>query len=1032
MMQQDVTANNKRKWWITSSLATAVLTGMVLTGTTAQAETTTTPVETTSQSTSTPANSKQATITTRTVGEQAKADATAPVTPTADTQTSEQTTQAEDTAATPETVPSADDTSAVAPETPTAGTETQPATDTGNQASPTETEQPATEKPTSTMPQPSTPTNPTATESDEDATTESTGTTPVVEAPATNEPTTTTPKATQADTKKGLSAAKAVPAALAATPNSDEISDDEDLSDRFDDPVLLAAVRKALNLKDGDAIYLDTIKNFGLWSSLRIDTTANGNYQPISSFKGLEILKYLPEKGQGVTIFTQLGTSGEDVKNIDFSPLLGIKLNWLDWKTDFWGSVTDNQLETITQYETDAMQNLEFTATNINKIHFTGMTTHQFEILAPFVQKILENSTTASQTVAFSGNSITDFSALNTLSPNTSSRVVGRNQYYQATDKIAYQPGDTVEVTSPMKGILGESIKYQVRYYQNDDSGDLVIAEPHEATIMENGQEKTVWKYTLVNPKLHNGQLVYGQFYYDDAVYVTYPENSLGQPMPNFELMAGAIVYQPIGEATSTATVTYVDDTTGATLTTENLTGDVGATSAYRTATTIKGYTDLGYELVTDDYPGDGVTFTSAAQAFTVHLKHGITTLNNSKRVTQTIHYVYADGTTAAPDYTAWLTFTRAGTRDQVTGEEIWGEWQNIDGQGRFAAKNSPVLTGYLADQAEVAAIDGITATSDDLTTTVTYTAREAQNILITYVDDTTGQTLHTEALKGDAGTVSDYRTAATIQDYLKQGYELVSDDYPATGAEFTADVQTFTVRLKHRVTTVGNSKRVTQTIHYVYANGTTAAPDYTAWLTFTRSGTRDEVTGVATWGEWQNIDGQSSFAAKTSPAIAGYTPDQTMVAAINGVTAASADVTTTVTYTQKGAVVPPVTPPVTPPVKPVEPENPDVDPGATKPDVVTPKPGPATNGNGAAIVTPARTRPAQASLAQPGSAQAVGTAAKRGTAAAAALTTTAASQTDQQATTLPQTNERATPWAWLGVLGVTLLGWVGLRRKKD
>ncbi|KRL13163.1 hypothetical protein FD38_GL001288 [Levilactobacillus zymae DSM 19395] len=1176
------------------------MTGMVLAGTTAHADTTTSPVETTSQAAQTTPENTQATITTVTATEQAQTDAAAqdpaPVTETSepDEQTPKNsaqsaTDQPEQEPTEPAQTSDADATTVPEVDAPEADT---PEADTSDQ-------------PDSTAPQTENPANPTVTTTPDEQ--RDSTTPPATEQPADSD--SVAGEASDADhAQQAPAKAMAAPAALATTPtpDPDEISDDEDLSARFDDPVLLAAVRKALGLKDGDAIYLDTIRNASPSASLRIDTTgkdANGNnvFQPILSFKGLEIFRYLPENRKGITIYAQLGSSGEEVQNIDFSPLLGVKISWLDWTSDFWGSASDEQLETITQYESDTIQNLEFTATNINKIHFTGMTTHQFEILAPFVQKILENPTTSSQTVAFSGNSIMDFSALNTLSPNTASRVVGRNQYYQATDKIAYQPGDTVEVTSPMKGILGESVKYQVRYYQNDGSGDLVIAEPHEATIIENGQEKKVWKYTLVNPMLHNGQLVYGQFYYDDATYTTYPENSLGQPMKDFDLMAGAIVYQPIGEATATATVTYVDDTTGETLATENLTGDVGTTSDYRTDTTIQGYTDAGYELVTDDYPADGVTFTSAAQAFTIHLKHGLTTLSNSKRVTQTIHYVYADGTTAAPDYTAWLTFTREGTRDQVTGAETWGEWQNIDGQTGFAAKTSPVLAGYLADQLEIPAVDGITvdsadvtatvtytaqevqnvtvtyvdettgatlktdtltgiygttsdyrtaaaiqaylqqgyelvtddypvdgvaftdqaqaftvrlkhgvttlnnskrvtqtihyvyadgttaapdytawltftregtrdqvtgaetwgewqnidgqtgfaaktspvlagyianqpevaaitdvtATSDDFTTTVTYTARDAQNILITYVDDTTGKVLHTEALKGDAGTISDYRTAAAIQAYLQQGYELVSDDYPATGAEFTTDVQTFTVHLKHGLATVNNSKRVTQTIHYVYADGTTAAPDYTAWLTFTRTGTRDLVTGVATWGEWQNIDGNGSFAAIKSPTVTGYTPNLATVAAVNGVTATSADLTTTVTYAKKGTVLPPVDP-----GQPGLPDVPDIDVGS-QPDLALPDP--STGGNAANAVKPGQKLPAAKAPAQasrPGGAAANVNA--TGTADATATTDLTQADETTATTTLPQTNEQTTPWAWLGALGLSLLGWFGFRRKRN
>ncbi|KRK96317.1 hypothetical protein FD25_GL001805 [Levilactobacillus acidifarinae DSM 19394] len=1176
---------------------------MVLAGTTAQADTTTTSTETTGQTTTTTTNLTQTQVSLKSAAVP-DTTSTKQTSTTADPTTTEPVaTEQNGTADT--TVTEENDASGATTtkdQTPTEPTNSAPETPAeSNQAESNPSA--ASEDSTSTDATESTPEKNQAPASDPSPTTETTTETPATE---TEDPV-TDKVAAKAQSVQLLSAKAEVEKTSAAA-----ITDDEDLSDRFDDPALLAAVRKTLKLNDGDAIYLDMIKNFNKIAnvfSIEAYTQLSPSdraYDPIYSLNGLEVLQNLPDSVLGVSLDVQLGQTAADLQAIDFSPLNGLRMRGINLYSSHWGAATDEQLQDLMQADISRTKNIEISSPDKYTPTLNGLNNRQFALLAPFVQAILENTVTDSQMLGFSGNNITDYSPLKGLTANNDSQVTGWFQYYQATNKVAYQLGDTIEITSPITGIHGESFKYDIRYYQNDNSGNLVTAAARAVTETVNGQTKTVWKYTLVNPKLYNGQLIYGQFSYGDAGRTTYRENSTGQPMSSFDLLAGALVYQPVGEATSTATVTYVDDTTGETLTSENLTGDVGATSDYRTATTIKGYTDLGYELVTDDYPVDGVTFTDAAQAFTIHLKHGVTALNNSKQVTQTIHYVYADGTTAAPDYTAWLTFTREGTRDQVTGEETWGEWQNIegqdgfaaqtsptltgyiadqlevpavtgitaasddvtttvtytaqdvqsvtvtyvdettgatlktetltglygttseyrtaatiqaylqqgyelvnddypatgveftdqaqaftvrlkhgmttlnnskrvtqtihyvyadgttaapdytawltftregtrdqvtgtetwdewqniDGQGSFAAKTSPVLTGYIANQPEVAAIHDVTATSGDFTTTVTYTARDAQNVLVTYVDETTGQTLHTEALKGDAGTVSDYRTAATIQAYLQQGYELVSDDYPTTGAEFTTEVQTFTVRLKHRMTTISNSKRVTQTIHYVYADGTTAAPDYTAWLTFTRYGIRDEVTGVATWSEWQNIDGQGSFAAKTSPTIAGYTPDQATVAAINGVTATSADVTTTVTYTKKGAVVP-VTPPVKP-VKPVKPGKPDVDTGA-QPDDGTAKPELVTGGNAAAGLTAA-----QKLRAQRLAAQANGAAANRGTGDAAAVTGTAADGTaptaraTQADTALPQTNEQTTPWAWLGALGLSLLGWVGLRRKKN
>ncbi|WP_432707748.1 mucin-binding protein, partial [Leuconostoc citreum] len=52
----------------------------------------------------------------------------------------------------------------------------------------------------------------------------------------------------------------------------------------------------------------------------------------------------------------------------------------------------------------------------------------------------------------------------------------------------------------------------------------------------------------------------------------------------------------------------------------------------------------------------------------------------------------------------------------------------------------------------------------------------------VTYVDQTTGQTIKTDRFTGKGGSTSAYRTKTSIDQLTKQGYELVSDNYPANG----------------------------------------------------------------------------------------------------------------------------------------------------------------------------------------------------------------------------------------------------------
>lgn len=74
----------------------------------------------------------------------------------------------------------------------------------------------------------------------------------------------------------------------------------------------------------------------------------------------------------------------------------------------------------------------------------------------------------------------------------------------------------------------------------------------------------------------------------------------------------------------------------------------------------------------------------------------------------------------------------------------------------------------------------------------------------------------------------------------------------------------------------------VQETIHYQYADGTQAAADYRSpVLTYTRQIRKNSVTGeITNVGDWIADAGNQTFADQQSPAIDGFTPDQTVVKA--------------------------------------------------------------------------------------------------------------------------------------------------------
>ncbi|PKX65001.1 mucin-binding protein [Lactiplantibacillus plantarum] len=408
------------------------------------------------------------------------------------------------------------------------------------------------------------------------------------------------------------------------------------------------------------------------------------------------------------------------------------------------------------------------------------------------------------------------------------------------------------------------------------------------------------------------------------------------------------------------ATVTYEDMTTGAVLTTDPITGDYQTVSNYRTADRIAQYLNMGYELVSDDYPTSGAVFDKdgSTQAYTVKLQHKLLPLTPEnpgtpgepidpdnpngptypagtavqdliKQVDQTIHYQYQDKSTAADANTQTITFKRSVTVDEVNNKLTYTDWlTGTATTGRYMPVDSPEIKGYVADSTRIAGNDEVHNADADTNIVVTYQAKP-ENATVTYVDVTTGKTLAIKSLTGDYQTTSSYRTAETIASYVKNGYQLVRDNYPTSGAVFDVDnfAKTYTVTLKHKLVTVTPenpgtpgqpidpdnpdgpkypvgttaqdlTKQVSQTIKYRYQNGASAGTDNVQLITFNRDATIDEVDPTVVYTDW--LDGTSAtgrYTTVTSPVIIGYTADRARVTGNDAVTSAAQPTNIIVTY---------------------------------------------------------------------------------------------------------------------------------------
>ncbi|VUW92553.1 MucBP domain protein [Streptococcus constellatus] len=393
---------------------------------------------------------------------------------------------------------------------------------------------------------------------------------------------------------------------------------------------------------------------------------------------------------------------------------------------------------------------------------------------------------------------------------------------------------------------------------------------------------------------------------------------------------------------TQKVTYTVIDDTTHTTLkdkvelTTGNSGANLPAVAQTKYDTAVADYLAQGYELVSkDNLPAQFDTDSNVDQNVVVHLKHKETISSENKTVTETIHYVYKDGSKAAESHKATLDFAREVRTDEVTKTTTKGAWTPV--QDTFAEVVSPTIAGYTADKQIVEAISGVTGDSKDVVVKVTYTA-DKQRVTYTVIDDTTGTTLENqvELTTGKSDTILP-ATAKTKYDqvvaaYQTQGYELVSkDELPAKFDTDSKVDQNVVIRLKHGTAESQESKKVKKaslTVRYHGAGSQTPANNVQT-ATWTRTVTKDKVTGdVVKTTDW--TADKASYDAVPSPVIPGYTVD---VAIVPAETVTQEDMVKDVYYT---AV--PVTPDKpTPPVVPSTPDKP------TTPTVVPTTPTKAT-----------------------------------------------------------------------------------------
>ena len=298
----------------------------------------------------------------------------------------------------------------------------------------------------------------------------------------------------------------------------------------------------------------------------------------------------------------------------------------------------------------------------------------------------------------------------------------------------------------------------------------------------------------------------------------------------------------------------------------------------------IDGYMDK-YELVGSDVlPAKFDSNDNVDQNVVIRLRHKQVSVAENKTVTQTIKYVYADGSEAAPTKVAKLDFTRNNSKDLVTGQIVAnGNW--APSTNSFAEVVSPNIAGFTPDKVKIDAVANVTADSNDINEKVTYTANPKQKVLYTVIDDTEQKTLRDKEklVEGDSDT--DLPASATVdynnvvEFYKSKGYELVSQEALPNKFDTDASVdQVVTIHLKHGTESKEETKKVSLTVNY-HGAGDKTPPSHVEEATWTRTVTTDKVTGLVTDnGTW--AADKEKYAEVTSPVVEGYTADISVVAA--------------------------------------------------------------------------------------------------------------------------------------------------------
>ena len=332
-------------------------------------------------------------------------------------------------------------------------------------------------------------------------------------------------------------------------------------------------------------------------------------------------------------------------------------------------------------------------------------------------------------------------------------------------------------------------------------------------------------------------------------------------------------------------TINYVDQN-GNLIKTQNFTGTIGET--------IKPEFNLpvGWRLLAGQQLPESLVIQKVNVPLTIQIEHDLVEQPAETRtVSRTIVLNLPNGKTQTKVQSA--KFTRTVTRDLVTNQFIYGEWQR---QGQFDQFDVPTIAGYLANLNQVPMIVP-TADSADSTVQIQYEPQiETQLIQYVYANGAASQVISEQSLAGKTGEWLTFKLT------VPKNWQLANTQSVPAMIQIKADADPIIILIQHKqkdVTDIADDTEriVTRTIKITYPNG--QIENIVQKAVFDRSATEDEVTGQIVYGKWYGSD---VFEAVVIPKIEGWQPSLSQVEQ-SVPNANTPDSTATITYSQAQSV---------------------------------------------------------------------------------------------------------------------------------